>query len=499
MHHSQKRYKTLYFFAALIAAAISVLLIELGGIGDSDYYWHIVLGREICSTHTIPVADTFSWISQDLGLTETAHSWLSSIILYQFSCISSNPVVGLLIYSFITAFLYALFIEYAWAKELRDPFENCLFVTIVTALLSWAGRPQNIGMILFVVSFYLLNDLYRNPDSKRCWLLPVLSFLWANLHGGSLPILFAFIVLFILMCYLPDINTFGLVNENEQKTKKAKTYIQILVASLLTGLINPYTYKLYYYFFLTNNEATKKYVSEWQPCELADIVVFFCLAFLFIVFASHKKVRITEFLPILCCLILTSRYVRIRTYLLIVTTPLIFRFLAVMMNEQENKMWKTGGRPTEGFTGQAKRSTILTLVVLVAAIVLYAPFVINDPDKTYDKMDPVFVQELHELNTQRLYTGYNDGGLAIYHGLQDFADSRADLYPDDVIDASVSMGTGSESATERTVQDTLDKWDFDAVLLNRSQHKLCIEVMDLLPDWTRAIESQYYVVFVPKT
>lgn len=26
-----------------------------------------------------------------------------------------------------------------------------------------------------------------------------------------------------------------------------------------------------------------------------------------------------------------------------------------------------------------------------------------------------------------------------------------------------------------------------------------IEVMDLLPDWTRAIESQYYVVFVPKT
>lgn len=338
MHHSQKRYKTLYFFAALIAAAISVLLIELGGIGDSDYYWHIVLGREICSTHTIPVADTFSWISQDLGLTETAHSWLSSIILYQFSRISSNPVVGLLIYSFITAFLYALFIEYAWAKELRDPFENCLFVTIVTALLSWAGRPQNIGMILFVVSFYLLNDLYRNPDSKRCWLLPVLSLLWANLHGGSLPILFAFIVLFILMCYLPNINTFGLVNESEQKTKKVKTYIQIFVASLLTGLFNPYTYKLYYYFFLTNNEATKKYVSEWQPCELADIVAFFCLAFLFIVFASHKKVRITEFLPILCCLILTSRYVRIRTYLLIVTTPLIFRFLAVMMNEQENKM-----------------------------------------------------------------------------------------------------------------------------------------------------------------
>ena len=184
MHHSQKRYKTLYFFAALIAAAISVLLIELGGIGDSDYYWHIVLGREICSTHTIPVADTFSWISQDLGLTETAHSWLSSIPLYQFSCISSNPVVGLLIYSFITAFLYALFIEYAWAKELRDPFENCLFVTIVTALLSWAGRPQN---------RCLPSGASASPDaalwiaSSSFGFLSVLT-LWSSSNSGVLPL-----------------------------------------------------------------------------------------------------------------------------------------------------------------------------------------------------------------------------------------------------------------------------------------------------------------------
>ena len=56
MHHSQNQYKGLYFIAALIAAAVSVFLIELGGVGDSDYYWHIVLGREICSTHTIPVS-----------------------------------------------------------------------------------------------------------------------------------------------------------------------------------------------------------------------------------------------------------------------------------------------------------------------------------------------------------------------------------------------------------------------------------------------------------
>ena len=184
MHYTQKRCKALYFFAALLTAAVLVLEIEYSGIGDSDFYWHVVLGKEICTTHTIPVNDTFSWLSQELGLTETAHSWLGSVIVYLFSCIFSNPIYGLLLFSFISAFVYALFMELAWGKILQDPFENCLFVVLLTVFLPICGRPMNFGLILFAASFFLLNDVYRNPDNKRCWLLPVISLLWANLHGG---------------------------------------------------------------------------------------------------------------------------------------------------------------------------------------------------------------------------------------------------------------------------------------------------------------------------
>ena len=81
MHYTQKRCKALYFFAALLAAAVLVLEIEYSGIGDSDFYWHIVLGKEICATHTIPVNDTFSWLSQELDLTETAHSWSTCFLV----------------------------------------------------------------------------------------------------------------------------------------------------------------------------------------------------------------------------------------------------------------------------------------------------------------------------------------------------------------------------------------------------------------------------------
>ena len=230
---------------------------------------------------------------------------------------------------------------------------------------------------------------------------------------------------------------------------------------------------------------------------MADPVVFFCIAFLFVIVASRTKIRLTEFLPILCCLLLTSRYVRIRSYLLVVMIPLIFRFLSVMMKEQENRMWKNGGRFTMGFTGKSKLWTILTSVVLAAACCIYAPFVATNPEKTGDKMDAEFVEQLQALNPQRMYTSYNDGGYAIYHGFKSFCDSRADLFPEDVLDASIQFAFSS-GTTDTTYQDDLAKWDFDAVLLSKESNAAAIEFMDVLPGWDRAVENDYYAVFTPQ-
>ena len=111
-------------------------------------------------------------------------------------------------------------------------------------------------------------------------------------------------------------------------------------------------------------------------------------------------------------------------------------------------------------------------------------------------MDSTFVEELKALDAKRLYTSYNDGGFVIYHGMQSFVDSRADLFPADAIDASVQMGLAANTS-ERALQDNIEKYNFDAILLNRSESKTCIEMMDLLPDWQRAIENDYYIVYRP--
>lgn len=113
--------KTLYLFAAVIVTAIAVIMAERQGVVDSDYFWHITLGKSIWQNKAIPTQDTFSWLGPELNLQETAHSWLSSLLLYAFSCISVNPVYGMLAFIAVTVFAYCLFIEYIWGRQIKDP------------------------------------------------------------------------------------------------------------------------------------------------------------------------------------------------------------------------------------------------------------------------------------------------------------------------------------------------------------------------------------------
>ena len=76
--------KTLYLFAAIIVTAIAVIMAERQGVVDSDYFWHITLGKSIWQNKAIPTQDTFSWLSPELNLQETAQQPDSLRILLHF-------------------------------------------------------------------------------------------------------------------------------------------------------------------------------------------------------------------------------------------------------------------------------------------------------------------------------------------------------------------------------------------------------------------------------
>ena len=77
------------------------------------------------------------------------------------------------------------------------------------------------------------------------------------------------------------------------------------------------------------------------------------------------------------------------------------------------------------------------------------------------------------------------------------ASSRADLFPEDALDASIQLAFSS-GTTDTTYRDALSKWDFDAVLLSKESNAPAIEFMEVLPGWEKTIENDYYVIFTPQ-
>lgn len=473
-----------YILIPLLTAFCSVLLFEYTGIGDSDLYWHIALGRSICELKGLPATDIFSWYGEELGLPMTAHSWLGSLALFFCSLfVPKAEYVAIFVVALCGA-IFALVLLIALGKTLPTTFMRAIVLCGLTLMVKWAGRPQSFGIVLFLIAYLLLLHTYSKPTTKLRWAFPILTVVWANLHGGSLPILFAFNFLFLVVAMLPDFELAGCVNRNGGKIRVARM-AELLCTNMVAGLLNPYGWRLYLYFFVTNNETAKSMASEWTPARLNNPVVAISLIALFLVFALRIPVQAHHLLPILACLVMTAKYIRIRSYLVVAMIPLISS-LAKYAEDSVLKNCKVGQRLT---------MILLALSVSVSAYFALsgAPAMVNNPAKVKDRMSPELVEYLTELAPQRLYTSYNDGGIVIYHGFQSFVDSRADLFPDDVLLDSNRFMFASVPA-QNGMHKILDKYQFDAVLLRR-ENCTAAEFLSMMPEWEVTWQDDYYTVY----
>lgn len=476
---------------SIIAASVSCLILENYGFLDGDFYWHVALGKYILNNGMMQ-QDKFSWLGSQLGLTETAHSWLSSVIISLFAQIRPNPLYGCFLYIWVTNFIYMLTML-SICNIATDTSEiltekHITWFSLVAAsilLLTSNGRPQQIGNTLFLLSIYLLLDAYQNPDSKKCYALPIISTLWANLHGGSLPILFAYNGLFVVLSLLKSFEIGTWYNERPTAWKqRTKRMAELLLANLATGLLNPYGYKLYYYFCVTNNTATKKYVSEWQNSTLINPIVILALIFLFAtaVFKNHK-VQIEYPAVVLSGLLASALYVRCASYLSI---TLVLCTAQIM--KSENILADTG-----------KKTKLVPVVWIVALMTWFVatfntPSVVYDADKTADKMSDALIATMTEMNPQRLYTDYSTGGIAIYHGFQSFIDARADLFPAEVLTEGIQFSI-SKLEPPMNNEEYLKKWNFDAILLNNKTSAALIDYMNLNSEYEKVFEDSYYTLY----
>ena len=147
---------------------------------DGDLPRHLLLGRLIRETKSVPLTDTFSF--RTAGFPAIPHEWLSQVIFSM-----ANDMFGLNGVVLLTALL----VSATWAIVYREASRRStnLFVNLaVTAtgmavsMLHVLPRPH-LFTYLFTALWILVLERLKKDKPNVWWLLPVLMLLWVNLHG----------------------------------------------------------------------------------------------------------------------------------------------------------------------------------------------------------------------------------------------------------------------------------------------------------------------------
>lgn len=292
----------LFLFGLLVYNGFSYL--------DPDFGWHLKVGQEISYTHQVPQANLYNYTYAGNWVD---HEWLSNLAVYQIY--NSFGYVAVVI-SFALLIILTLIIQNAFAHSKG----KSLFWLIaifqcfgVMASLNHFGVRMQESALLFTLLLLIIIELYdRHKDWKVLIALPLLMFVWANMHASFLIgffILLSWILIRLLERnkYIRKIKQIDFSDTSE--LKKIYSLAIATLVSLVGTCLTPYGLKLYSFLFGYKNKAYLSLIEEWLPqsalplnlFQLAYLAIGATVIFIYVYERLQKKEGINIwkiFLPI---------------------------------------------------------------------------------------------------------------------------------------------------------------------------------------------------------
>lgn len=308
---------------------------------DPDLGWHLRYGQETISRGRVLTQDIFSHTFRGQSLVDT--EWLIETVFY--FIFSHWSFLGLAIYSALftsSAFFLPII---AFPGELWLKFSLVIWSVIGSATIFFVGsRPQNFSLCFFSLVLVALLKYQSSGRAKYIAFLPLVFWLWANVHPGFF--LGIFLVFVFLMLEIPDL-VFA-----KKNLKIVIGFSIVLCLSIFLSNYRPHSFQnvpkiSYIDFFkslilpvsLTVKESaggiTRQTIYEWLPIGFIDLpgYVLFLFGSVFSVgMYLLKPIAKRDFKNVLLLLgmvFFSSLYVRNIPYFFLVFIPLVlinFRF-----------------------------------------------------------------------------------------------------------------------------------------------------------------------------
>jgi hypothetical protein len=289
----------LIFIVVLFSLSYSALSSRL--LGDAGIGWHIRNGELMLRTHMVTRVDVFSY-------TMNGRPWLAWEWLYDVIIGAVHQWLGLNGVVFFTAIVIASTFALVFRTLLsRGSLVQISLVLLLLAMgasmIHFLARPHVLSWLFTLVWFHLLDSAEISAGKrKRLFLLPLLTLLWVNLHGGFL------FGLGLLGLYWTAAVIGYWRNKDSQDRRTAALWIKqwsaLAMISFLATFLNPQGYKLHAHIYhYLSNRFLMNHIDEFRSPDFHGVAQE-CFAILLVVtiiafYVAHGKVRASQLLIVL--------------------------------------------------------------------------------------------------------------------------------------------------------------------------------------------------------
>jgi hypothetical protein len=447
-------------------------------LSDNSFFWHLRTGEYILD-HGIPHSDIYSFTAP--GVKWVAQSWLAEL-LYGALDRGFGPFAIRVLGGIVGALIGVL----AFRLALRLSRERVRAALLTVAALGglytlWSERPLLLGVLFLLVLLWVVEV----PDSlagRHPYVsLPILFWLWANVHG-TFALGFAYLALHLIgRCFdgaRPD-------------RGRERTLLVASAISLGVTFVNPYGLSLVLFpIDLLSRGDILRHIVEWGSPDFHSVrgqsFILWVAVFAVVLARGARRVSrrdLTVALPFLALALWALRNVALAP---LVCLPIAARAVAVDESDPRSEQSRAGERRTS--VGWA---LALVLAIVATSLGLRASSEPNFELRSY----PVAAMQAVErqgLLGQRLLTDDADAGyviLAYYPQQKVFIDDRYDMYPRSVINAFFALSNGDPGWAK-----TLDRYKVNVVVWDREKPLAQYLAQD--SHWHRTYRDHRYVIYV---
>lgn len=466
---------TAILFIAIFTMAIRMPL-------DTDSWWHLRSGQYIVENRAIFSADPFSH-------TQTGQPWFypKGGQVFWYGLYALGGWAGL---SLGLALCVTLAFALIWSVTPGNLYIRAfaLLLGTVTTSLIWTVRPQ---MLSFVLAAWLLFALerYKRANARWIYALPLLTALWANLHGGYA------IAFMLLATYIVGEALNRLTRHDVDPVltwAQIGTLLLIGLISFLTVILNPYGWRMWTYPFMTVGiGALREFIQEWrspnfhQPITWPFIVM---LAWTLTVMGrSSRRVDWSDATLIGLWSVWSFFAVRNIGLYGLLAVPALARYSDAAIGHILPRP-----RP-RSLPLLIRLNWLLLSIVLLISLLWIGLTLARNPQAIAESGLPVEAVEF--IQTQQpegpLFNTYNWGGYLLFTLWPDYPvyiDGRTDLYQDVFIDRYLKVVTAADGWSQ-----ILDDDGINLVLLENGS--VIAKMMTQEPVWQEIYRDEQAVIF----